>query len=946
MPETSSNKLPLLTKVLLGLAWVALTVNFFFPTRVVLDAGLDNSNYGSYSYFTAKGFHYGSEVMPMCGPYGFVMYGFLHSGYLFWVRLLAEFCLKGILAALVLWLWRAARATPVLRWFWLASLVLFMVRIEDYPEDWLILLGGLWIIAQVSRPGARYWPLVMTPVLGFVALIKGTHLVLALVTLGVALLPALARRDWKQIAAMAGGFVGSLLLWWLAAGQRLGDLPVYVHGILELSSGYNLAMTLDESDATFWRGVSLTLLLISLCLGGIVIRRRQVATVAGLLLLAGFSFLQWKHGFVRADGHIFILFCFGAVAAPTWPLVLSGLDPAGSPLPRWGHRLALVLSGGAFILALYGLGSGEILRVRWVYEYYPVWLREKVTQLLDVRAAKTLLDAELESHRKFYSMPASRQLVGARSIDVFGFTHGITLLNNLDYRPRPIGGGSFSTFTPYLMRLNGAFMDDPARRPDFFLLQYATVDERLAAADDPLTFFGLIDHYAPVLVEQGYVLFETNSAASVPARQAISTTTFHFNETVKPPDVPTDRMLLASFEIKPSLFGRIRSTLYKPPPVFINQQGKGVLKAASRRLVPSMATLPFPLSPVIETNDDVLGLYTRQAGKSLYSFTLTTDLPAAFSPEIKVTFSTRPRPPLPDRTDIDELITSSRYPLTNVRPEVITPADAPLRLLGGMNVQMLLPPAELVWKLEGTEREFLFDYGYEPTAYEKGLGDGTVFIVEIRSPDRSTEELFRKLLDPSHRPADRETQTARIILPGAIRAGSRLVLRTDPGANGDNAWDWAFATKIQLKRGPYSPRQFPNFNRVPTFANTEHASLVDTDKGRGLQLHAPGYLDFQLTGDETSVKFDYGFMPGAYTGQGATDGAVYLVELVRPNQPRITLLRRHLEPRSRIDDQGRQHAELTLPKLGPADHLFLTIDPGPAGNNSWDWTYVTNFEIK
>ena len=452
--------------------------------------------------------------------------------------------------------------------------------------------------------------------------------------------------------------------------------------------------------------------------------------------------------------------------------------------------------------------------------------------------------------------------------------------------------------------------------------------------------------YAPVLIEQGYAVFQRHPAPPAAVPVPIGTVAFHFNDTVKAPDVRPDEMLLATFDIRPSLYGRIRTTLYKPPVIFINQLGKALLNGESRRLVPRMVELPVPLSPVIETNDDVLGLYSRQAGKTLYSFRLTSNLAAAFNPELKVTFYRLPRPALPDRVDIDELITSSRYPLTNVLPETITPADAPQRLIGGVHVQMMMPPAELIWKLEGNEREFLFDYGYDPTAYEQVRGNGTVYIVEIRTPGRPPQELFRKLLNPAHRPAERDTQTARVVLPGALHAGSRLVLRTDPGEYGDNAWDWAFVTKIQLKRGDYSPRQFPGFNRVPTVANTEHASIVDTEDGRILQLHAPGFLDYQLQGGETSLRFDYGFRPGAYTGEGATDGAIYLVELVRPNQPRATLFRRHLEPRGRKEDQGRQHAEFKLPALGPADHLVLTIDPGPTGNNAWDWTYVTNFELK
>jgi hypothetical protein len=946
VPTKPPFSLPSLRRLLIALAWIALTTTFFFPTKEVVNASLDFSNYGSYAYFTARDFHYGSDVVPMCGPYGFVMYGFVHGGNLFWTRVILELSLKGVLAGLAIWFWFSAKGSPWLRCWWLVCLVVFMVGIEDYPQDWLIFLSGIWIIYHTREPGSLRRPMFAAFVLGLVALIKGTHLVLALATLGTALIPVLFRREWRTAFAVLGVFFASLFGWWLLAGQRLLDLPLYVKGILELSSGYNLAMVLNEGAGTFWRGVSLALLLGTLFAWGLWIGRRQLATIASLLLLTGFTFLKWKHGFVRSDGHIFMFFCFGMVAASTWLLLFPVMQPVDNPLRGPTRWFALIISCAAMGIALVGLGDGYLKNSRWVYQLYPQWLREKVVFLMNPHAAKVVLDAELQSRERFYRMPVTRELVGREKIDMFGFEHGITLLNDLHYSPRPIGGGAFSTFTPYLMRLNGKFMEDEKRRPGYFLLKYQTVDNRLAAQDDPLTFLGMLAHYSPVLMEQNYVLLKQHEARDTSTPEPLGTVPIRFNETVPVPTVGPDRILLASFDIRPSLLGRIRATLYKPPLIFINQLGKALVNGESRRLVPSMAQIPFPVSPVIETNEDVLTLYTRQEGKPLYSFTLTTERPEAFAPEMTVTFSSIPRPPLPDRTDMDELLTSARYPLTNVVPDEIIPADAPLRQLGGVHVQMMLPPAELIWKLDGNEREFLFDYGYDPTAYAQPHGNGTLFIVEIRAPGQPAQEIFRRLLHPAKRPTERDTQTARVILPGAIRAGSKLVLRTDPGEFGDNAWDWAFVTKIQIKRGDYSPRQFPAFNRVPALASMEQTNIMETDQGRVLILHAPGSLDFLLQGNESTLSFDFGFMPGAYTGEGSTDGAVYTIELVRPNHPKEILFRRHLEPRTRPEDQGRQHAKLTLPALGPADHLVLNISAGPSGNNSWDWTYVTNFELK
>jgi hypothetical protein len=941
-----SNRLPLsplLRHLVTGLAWIALTTTFFFPTKGVMDPSLDYSNYGSYTYFTADGFKYGSDVVPMCGPYGFVMYGYVYNGQMFWLRFVAELGVKGILAALALWFFRKTAAAPFLRWVWIFSLVLCMGAVEDYPEDWLILLGGLWMISHTSAPDRRYRPAVMAAVLGFVALIKGTHLVLTLATLGAALLPALWRRDGRQIAAAVGAFAASLLGWWLVAGQRPGDLPAYVHGILELSSGYNNAMALDESMGTFGRGATLALLLLGLYAWGAVSARRHVGPLVSLALLAGFTFLKWKHGFVRSDGHIFIFFCFASVAASTWLLLLAGMDPAGPVWPARRHRLGLALSGGALVLALFGLGDGEIRRARWVYVLYPGWLRDKIEHLSNPAAAKARLDDELARRKAVHHLPATRQAVGTGRIDMFGVEHGVTLLNDLRYAPRPIGGGSFSTFTPYLIHLNGEFMADAVRRPDFFLLKLQTIDNRLAMQDDSLTFRGLLQHYTPRLVEQEYLLFERAPASTPIEPVPLATRRFAWNETIDVPAVPADQMLYASFSIRPSLYGRLRAALYKPPLVFVHQLGEKLVAGESRRLIPAMASVPFPVSPVIENNRDVVGLYTRKPGKTLYQLRLSTDHPAAFADGSEVTFYTAPRPPLPDRVDLDELTRFMDYPLTNVLPESIKPANEPRRVLSDVHVQMLMPPAELAWRLVGDERELQFDYGIDPEVFVRGQSNGVVFVVELRAPGAAPRELFRTLVDP-RRAEDRRVHSARVALPPAP-AGTRLVLRTEPGEFGDNAWDWSYVTKIYLQRGPHAPRPLPGFNRPPDDGTVEGITPVDLPDGRALQVHAPGELVFRLKGDERTLRFDYGFHPRAYT-EGTTNGAVYRVELVRPNQPRTLLFERALDPRAHPADQGRQHAELSLPPLGPADTLILSIGAGPYDNAAWDWTYLTNFELK
>jgi len=930
------------SRVLLFLAWLGLTVFFFTPTREAMDITLDSSNYASYSHFTARGFQYGTEVVPMSGPYGFVTYGATYSGDLFWIRVAADLAVKGTLAALVLWFIAGSAGAGVLRWCWLAALLVFTNTIDDLPVEWTVLLTGFWLLRHRD---SRWRTLALVLLLSFIALFKGTQLTLTCATLGLLCIHELLRRDYRRAAALAATFAAGFTGWWLLAGQDPRHIPAYLRGVAELTSGYNQAMGLLEPAAIFQRGLTTLLLLVAAMVWAAWRCRRHLSALAGLVLLAGFSFVKWKHGFVRADGHVYLFFNYVAVAVFTygcWTAIADSTERA-RPMLRLGSAALNLL---VFFASLYGAGDGMWWRFGWHLEQVPVNALTRSKQLISLPAAKADLDRALERKRKIYTLPTLQKAVGRQPVDMFGFDHGIILLNRLNYRPRPMGGGSFNVYTPYLMQLNAAFVRDAARRPDYFLFKLQTIDNRLSALDDSQALLEILRHYQPELIEQDFVLLKDLPSSGELPLVRLSQETITFGQNVPVPSVPPDHILLASFDFKPTWRGRLRTLLYKPTMVFFNMEGSKLIEPYSRRFIPAMASQPFILNPAIEDTADFLELYTgNNPGKLIHDYRLATDVPQDFAPGITVTYYTLPRPAPPAIVDIEELIRFARYPVANTPPESMNPPGAQRTYIDGQLVQLLLAPADVTWKLEGDERELLFDYGYDPAAYAKGEGDGVIVQVELKQPGLPDLVVFKRLLNPAHVPEHRGNHRARVVLP-LFNKDSRLVLRMDPGQDRDNSWDWPYVAKIQLRRGVHSIEQFPGFNRAPTRADTSYASIVDHEGRSVLMLHAPGSLTYYLHGSETRLDFDYGFLPGAYNGEGKTDGAVYRVELARLNRPRELLFQRHLAPLTEAADRGRQSATVTLPKLGPGDRLILTIDPGPGGSNSWDWTYVTHFELK
>ena len=932
-----------------ALAWAALAVAvavcFFSPARQLANTTLDDSNYASYAYFTAKGFQFGTEVVPMAGPLGFVPYGFLYAGNLFWKRWPLELLTKLVLGVLAVWFVRRQPGSW-LRWLWLLTLCTMAPLVEDLPYDLAVLLAGLCLLENHPVPRRRSL-VVASGLAGYLALLtlfKGTQAMLAGITLALVALQAVQQREYRRLPWILGSYLSTLLFLWVLAGQNPLNLPRYFHGVFELSSGYNAAMVLEEPWPAFLSGLGALLCLEALILLLLHSRWRQPAALAGGLLLLGFGFLEWKHGFVRADGHVYIFFQFACIAALTVWLYFRAGTENGTAKSR-ARLPAAGLAVAAFALGVWSDGQQALARHAWALQYLPTRIGDSLGQLLAPAGAKAALDDAIGRQRKVYSLPLIRETVGNARIDFFGTELGSLMLNRLNYRPRPMGGGPFNVFTPWLQTLNARYLADPATRPEYYLVNLQTIDFRFLAQDDADTLHGLIALYAPEATEQGLVLFRARPDDPAPERpRFLQSRPVRLGQPLTLPEVPPDEMLLVSLAAPPSWLGRLRAVLYKPSLLFMDLKGEGIAEPFDRRVVPSMFVHPVLLSPVLENTRDLLALYQATPGKTARQFVLHTRHPACFAPDGMVAnFYTARRPaPAPAAARVSAQLS---FPTANELPAALEPANAPLRSFDGLLVQMLEPPGRIRFNLTGRENEVSFKYGIDPEAYTRGCTDGMDFLVELERPGLPPQAVFLRWLRPLTVPADRGTQMQRVVLP-PFPAGSTLSLRTGPGPDNNTGWDWGYFSGIRVLGDGYLPEQFPRFHILPVAVEAATAGSIEFE-GRDLfMLNSPGSLVFLLQGTEKKLVFSAGLLPGAYTGGGNSDGVEFIVELRTPDGQVNPIVRRRLNPRDNTADRGDRPFEVALPPVPPGTKLVLTASPGPAGNDAWDWSYIESLSIQ
>jgi hypothetical protein len=255
-------------------------------------------------------------------------------------------------------------------------------------------------------------------------------------------------------------------------------------------------------------------------------------------------------------------------------------------------------------------------------------------------------------------------------------------------------------------------------------------------------------------------------------------------------------------------------------------------------------------------------------------------------------------------------------------PASLVPANLGRWDLEGRSVQMMLPPARMTWVLKGDEREVTVEFGFHPRAYTEGHSNGADLIVELEAPGHPASPLLRRRLDPAREKADRGMLTAHIALPPFV-AGTRIIVRTEPGEYGDQAWDWVFLAALRTTQVPVGDAdQYPGFNSVPDLTDVAASRFGERAGRRCLIVTAPAAFTYILEGSEQRFSFACEFADGA-----APAPARYQVEYYHGEKPMQVLASREVPPAA--GGNGPPVA-ITLPRTAWNDRLVLRLLPGGA----------------
>lgn len=563
-----------------------------------------------------KHLQFGTDILFTFGPWGF-----LYGGYHPQTHLLSAL----VWFVLALIFWRAA---------WCAGS--FAFKNELAVAAWIMVVASITAVPVVLNIDARLlcWPLLLLLLhffgenrpltitealviasMGLLSLIKFSVLIQCTAIVAIVGVDTLWRR--KRFPWTVVLFGGSLLLFWLLAGQRLSSLAPFLRNSSQITSGYTEAvMESGVNETKYLYGFIVVAMAVAATAAFALWKRLRFFGVLPFGALCFLLFTAFKYGFVRVDAHqavsaLLLLLIALAVLLILWPILQT---------QKWPTRVAAgVPAMAAFLFAIFSFGRCEqaplLLQMaqtlsleKWVGPielFYNGPLFEKVWQQY------------LADYREQFPLPPVKG-----DADLYSWNQMELFAHGISYRPRPIIQ-SYSVYTPFLNELNAAHLrTDKAAQNIIF--DAGTIDNRYTSLEDSLSWPELLTRYDVQQVEFPFILLAKSEHPRQFKRTPLEEATIQFGETFRLP-ATSNTVLWAEIEVDPTPIGSLISALFKPPELLLETTHADG-KSHAHRFVPGIARAGFVLSPFVK---DCTSFATLQS--SNWPAELKLDAVTAFS---------------------------------------------------------------------------------------------------------------------------------------------------------------------------------------------------------------------------------------------------------------------------------------------------------------------------
>ena len=535
---------------LFGLVVAILTWDY---VQIVPAAGLDASWALSLNLAAIDGLNHGSEFVFTYGPLGVLEQPMVLDGTIATAGAIYLLGLRAALAASLLWIARRSFS-------WLPAALLAAIAAVLVPRavgSVVLTLAVIWCLVALQDEAPRWVGRAVIvgggALAGLELLVKPNIGVTILVIVLVTTL-ALEGDRLRNVLKLAGAFLVTATVGWLASGQGVGSVGDYVTSSIQVISGYQEAMQLEKSPVAWdgWAAVVLgvaTLAATAVASAGLPLIRRLAMIAIVALLLASLQ----KYAFVRHDiGHVGAF--FGILAAIWLALRWRGL--ARIPAVAW----IVVIAAIYFPVTDESFGTS----------FEPELAVDQLGDLVLSERREQAADEARAALRAGYGVdPELISQIGDASVDARPWEVALTWAYDLDYEPLPVIQ-DYIAYTPKLDQLNADTLV-AGDGPRFVLrhLGYGNspligIEGRLTTFDSPAATRALLCGYEPVITSEAYQLIERGDNRCGEER-ALGSVTAAYGETVPVPEARSSEAVFARIDgAAAGGIEKLRALAFKP----------------------------------------------------------------------------------------------------------------------------------------------------------------------------------------------------------------------------------------------------------------------------------------------------------------------------------------------------------------------------------------------
>ncbi len=522
---------------------------------------LDPSWVFGLNYAHAKGLVWGRDVAFTYGPWGFLAVP---------VRLGANIDVAVVCQALAwlaalppLWylLGRRAKLPGVLLFAWSSGFA--HATIANFTCDEYLGFLSLLYLAAAYLTTRWIVPLVTGGFIAAVAMMikfsTGVFCAVAVLSFPATFLLRRLRQLWQSLAIAVAVLSIAFTGLYLTHNLSVATMFTFLRLSVDISDAYTVSQALytvpELSIAALYLTIGYVLLSVLL-----FVFRDRAARFSLVLVLP--LFIAFKHGFVRSDTHVGFYFsiggfliglmCLVAEFRPARQWIVFGVLGIGLPVLLLQPSLAKVLVWHDPILAGVRALPAEL----------------KVLKVPELKRALAAQEAALVVADRL--PPDLLQRVGKSSISVFPYELAYGPANDLTLVLMPLLQ-TYIAASASLDEWNARLFEDNARRPDFLLMEWKSIDYRHPLYDVPATFLAIYKWYD----------FDSGYAQRILLRKRLQPRFRDLRQLGAAHQVPADSAeipqsshpVVGSIQLSLTLAGRLSKLFWKVPEVDVRSTG-------------------------------------------------------------------------------------------------------------------------------------------------------------------------------------------------------------------------------------------------------------------------------------------------------------------------------------------------------------------------------------